>query len=86
MVSDPVAIKKQLLALKFLDDIKIEREKKRRREREKRRKEITKKIGEKSNSTTEQQVEASSGIYKNYLITGGRWKYKNFAHRPRSSD
>ena len=64
MVSDPVAIKKQLLALKFLDDIKIEREKKRRREREKRRKEITKKIGEKSNSTTEQQVEASSGIYK----------------------
>ena len=62
MISDPVAIKKQLLALKFLDDIKIEREKKRRREREKRRKEITKKIGtEKSNSTGEQQVEASSG-------------------------
>ena len=74
MVSDPVAIKKQLLALKFLDDIKIEREKKRRREREKRRKEITKKIGEKSNSTTEQQVEASSGTYKKLFNNRGLLK------------
>ena len=48
--SNPVSINK-LLALKFLEDIKLERERKRRKEKEMRRNEITKKILDKVSTT-----------------------------------
>jgi hypothetical protein len=44
--TNPVSINK-LLALKFLEDIKLERERKRRKEKEKRRQEITSKVRDK---------------------------------------